>query len=239
MKAALYDVRIEHVRTEPLRNAFRYRSYLWLVDVDAAPVPPRGLGALAVFSASDHFGDPAATIRQNVTTFCRARGIEVTGEIRMLTHARVLGYVFNPLSVFWCHDATGQLLCTIAEVHNTYGERHCYLLRPDERGRAVTEKEFYVSPFYPVDGRYQMSVPEPAERLDVTIVLHRDGARPFVASMRGRRLPATGRALVRLALRHPMAPLVGALRIRRQGVGLWLRGLRPSPRPVHHQEGVR
>ncbi len=79
----------------------------------------------------------------------------------MLSNARSLGYVFNPLSLFWCHDPDGSLRCVIAEVHNTYGGKHCYLITPDDAGRAETEKRFYVSPFYPVDGFYRMSVAEP------------------------------------------------------------------------------
>ncbi len=146
--------------------------------------------------------------------------------------------VFNPLSVFWCHDASGACTSVVAEVHNTYGERHAYLLNTDDRGRADTVKAFYVSPFYAVDGTYRMSLPEPAEELSLTIALHRDAAKPFVASVRGRRIAATRRALLAAAIRHPMAPLVVALRIRRQGFGLWRRGLRPIARPPHHQEGV-
>ncbi len=96
----------------------------------------------------------------------------------MLANARSLGYVFNPLSLFWCHDPDGELVCVIAEVRNTYGGRHCYLLHTDDAGRAETEKAFYVSPFYPVDGYYRMSVPEPGERLGVTITLHRPAGAP-------------------------------------------------------------
>jgi DUF1365 family protein len=238
-RTALYDVRVEHVRSEPIRNVFGYGGYQWLVDLDALPSLPPGLRALARFEARDHLGDPTRSIRDNVVGFLATQQIFVgTGRIRMLTQARVLGYVFNPLSVYWCHDDTGALVCVVAEVHNTYGERHAYVLHTDERGRAETEKAFYVSPFYPVEGAYRMSLPEPGEALDLTITLHREGARPFVASVRGRRVRASTLAILRTLLRHPIAPLVGAIRIRRQGIGLWIRGLRPEPRPDHHQEGV-
>ncbi len=98
--------------------------------------------------------------------------------VMMLTQPRSLGYVFNPLTLFWCHDPSGALAAVIAEVHNTYGERHAYFIRPDSLGRAQTPKEFYVSPFYPVDGHYQMSLPEPDDQLAVTITLHRPDSRP-------------------------------------------------------------
>jgi len=241
MSPALYEVGIEHVRTEPLRNAFHYGGYQWLVDLDAIPRPPWPLRWLVAFDPRDHLGRPDRGIRENVDAFLAAHDVALPGgRIVMLSQPRVLGYVFNPLTVFWCYASDGTLACTLAEVHNTYGQRHCYLLRTDERGRAATAKEFYVSPFFPVAGEYRMTLPEPDDRLDVTIALHPDGdaARPFVARMHGRRIAYSSGALLRLATRHPVAPLLGALRIRRQGIALWRRGLRPFPRPDHHQEGV-
>jgi len=115
----------------------------------------------------------------------------------MLAHARVLGYVFNPLTVFWCHRAYGTLACVIAEVHNTYGQRHAYLVRTDDRGRARTEKELYVSPYHPVDGWYQMSLPLPGTRLALSVTLHRPNGHRFVASVQGTAMPATRSALLR------------------------------------------
>jgi hypothetical protein len=133
----------------------------------------------------------------------------------------------------------------VAEVHNTYRERHAYLLHTDERGRAEVPKQFYVSPFYPVDGRYQMSLPEPGDRLALSIVLHRDSGpesntEKFSAGVRGRAVPATARTLAAAAFRHPWSTIVVSARIRWQGSRLYLRGLRPVPRPAHQpQEGVQ
>jgi DUF1365 family protein len=158
----------------------------------------------------------------------------------MLTHARVLGYVFNPLTVYWCHAADGALACVVAEVHNTYGQRHCYLLRTDARGRAEVAKEFYVSPFYPVDGSYRMSLPEPGDRLSLTIALHRPGEAPFVASVRGHRRAATPAGLLAAAARHPWSTAAVTARIHAQGLRLYARGLRVARRPRHcPQEGVQ
>ena len=125
------------MRTTPVRNAFRYRSYQWLVDLDALPPLPVLLRPFARFDARDHLGDPGRSLRENVDSYLADNGIDLRGgRIRMLANARVLGYVFNPLTVFWCHAPDGSLRCVIAEVHNTYGERHRYLLLTDERGRA-------------------------------------------------------------------------------------------------------
>ena len=116
-------------------------------------------------------------------------------------------------------------------MHNTYGERHAYLLRPDDAGRAQADKEFYVSPFFEVSGRYLMRFSAPGPRLQITMALRQDGATPFTARVRGTARPAT---VALRARRHPALPLmslrVSAL-IRLQGVKLWLRRLPVVPRP--------
>ena len=234
--ARIYECRITHARTVPIRNVFTYRSYLWLVDLDRLP----RTRLLAGFSARDHLGDPRRGIRDNLDRFLAGHGVDRPHRVLMLAHARVLGYVFNPLTVYWCHRADGTLACVVAEVHNTYGQRHAYLLHTDDRGRAQVPKEFYVSPYYPVDGRYRMSLPRPGARLALSVVLDRPDGSSLTASVRGRGVPATPRALIGAAARHPWSTAAVAARIRWQGLKLHLRGLRPVPRPGHlPQEGVQ
>jgi len=239
--AALYECRISHIRAAPLRNEFTYRSYQWLVDLDQLPRLGPVLRLLAGFSARDHLGDPRRSIRANLDQYLAGHDIDLHGgRVLMLTNARVLGYVFNPLTVYWCHDPDGPLRCVVAEVHNTYGQRHAYLLHPDDHGRARTPKEFYVSPFYPVDGGYRMSLPEPGPRLRLSVVLERPDGTSFVASVQGRRQPASRLALLRAAARHPWPTAAVSARIRVQGIRLYLRGLPIAPRPRHQpQEGVQ
>ncbi|WP_455355080.1 DUF1365 domain-containing protein [Streptomyces sp. SYSU K217416] len=238
---ALYTCTVGHTRTAPVRHAFRHRTYLWLIDPDRPPQLPRPLRPLARFDARDHFGGTEPTIRAGLEKFLAGHGLDLTGgSVRMLAHARVLGHVFNPLSLFWCHGRDGSPLCVVAEVHNTYGERHCYLLRPDENHRASVDKEFYVSPFFPVDGGYRMRLPEPDERLDLTVQLERAGARPFTATVRGERRPAGPLALLRAAVRHPLSTAAVSAGIRLHGIRLYLRGLPVQPRPRHRpQEGMK
>jgi len=178
-----------------------------------------------------------------VDAFLAANGIDLRGgHVLMLANARVFGHVFNPLSVFWCHHPDGALRCVIAEVHNTYGERHCYLFTPDATGRAEFAKEFYVSPFYPVDGQYVMRLPEPGGsgwRCRWSCVAARtDHSWPPCAAADAWRGTAT---LLHAALRVPLATLTVAAQIRYQGIKLWARRLPVVPRPEHHrqEEGVR
>jgi DUF1365 family protein len=231
-RASLYTCRVRHVRQSPVRNDFTYRTFLWLVDLDDLPRLPGPLRPLAGFNSKDHLGDPAATIRANVEEFLAGKKINLRGgKVLMLANARVFGYVFNPLTVYWCHNRDGALVCVIAEVHNTYGQRHCYLLKPDARGRISTDKQFYVSPFNAVDGVYQMLLPEPDGRLALSIRLKLPGQPLFVATLRGEQRPGTAANLVRLNARFPLSTLVISARIRWQGVKLYLRGLPVVPRP--------
>lgn len=239
MNAALYPCRVAHARATPLSHHFTYRTYMWLVDVDDLPGRNWASRLVANFRSKDHLGDPARSIRQNVDAFLALHGRGAPARIMLLTNAAVAGYVFNPISVYWLYDEANMPTGTIVEVHNTYGDRHAYLVDTDSKGRATTDKQMYVSPFNDVSGHYQLALPQPDDRLALTVTLHRDGAAPFAASVRGRRLPATWRAVAMTALRYPLAPLVNALRIRRHGIELWARRLPIVPRPAHTQAGVR
>jgi predicted NAD/FAD-binding protein/DUF1365 family protein len=225
----VYRSTISHTRRTPLKHRFRNTTHLWLVDLDDLP----DHGVLGRFEARDHLGDPARSIRENVEAFLAREGVVATGgRILMAANARALGYCFNPISVFWCFDAEGGLAATVVEVHNTYGDRHAYLVHPDERGRAVIAKQMYVSPFHGVDGHYEVTVPVPGERLHIGVRLVTGDGTVFDASLRGRPTDAG-------PLRAAPAALLGAARIRLHGVWLWLRRLPIQPRPPHHQEGVR
>ncbi|PPK66682.1 DUF1365 domain-containing protein [Actinokineospora auranticolor] len=240
MTAALYDARVRHVRFERRHGDFTHPVYLWLVDLDDLPRLPRWLRPFARFEARDHLGDPARSIKQNLLAWLAGQGVEVTGRVLMLANARVLGHVFNPITVYWVHDADGAVECVVAEVHNTYGERHCYLLRTDHAGRARVDKEFYVSPFLEMGGHYRMRLPEPGDRLALTVTLRQGGTTPFTATLTGTRLAATPAAVARMVLRRPLMPHRVTALIRAHGIALWLRRIPVVRRPRHaRQEGVQ
>lgn len=207
----LYEVSVHHSRQAPIRNTFRYGSYMWLFDLAS---PPRG------YRAEDHLDVPDEL---------QGAGISAT-RIVVLTNVRVLGYVFNPISIYWCYGSSGQLLAHVAEVHNTYGSRHAYVLPIGDGSDAVVSKEMPVSPFYPVDGSYRIRISEPGERMAVSVFLERPGAPPFRAGLSGRRREATTANLLRSMIRYPAAPLRGRALIQLQGLRLWRRGLEVQPR---------
>jgi uncharacterized protein len=238
---ALVVGQVTHRRPGPVRHAFRHRVYQWLIDLDSVPRQRWYLRPFANFNSEDHLGDPRLTIKGNIESYLARGGIDLgdRGRVLMLANARVLGHVFDPLSVFWCYDSSGRLVCVVAEVHNTYGERHAYLLHPDEAGAAVTGKHFHVSPFFDVSGTYELRFTLRPDLVATTVTLRREGTVAFSATFRGRPEPAIRRTLARLLIRQPlMTQRVSAL-IRVHGIWLWLRGLHVRAHPHHiRQEGV-
>jgi DUF1365 family protein len=210
---ALYAGEIGHLRLAPRRHAFRYRASYWLVDVDTLPQR----GGLARWC-----GQIRAADHVDVRRILEERGI-AAARIVLLTGARTWGYVFNPLSVYWCYDHSDGLGAVVAEVHNTYGERHAYVLTPDQMGEATVEKAMYVSPFNAVDGVYRIRVSEPGETVHVSVTLERPGQEPFVATLRASRRPFTTSGLARSSLCHPAVRT--RLLIQWQGLRLWARGM--------------
>jgi uncharacterized protein len=238
---ALVVGQVTHRRPGPVRHAFRHRVYQWLVDLDSLPRQPWPLRAFADFSSADHLGDPGLPIKRNVENYLALGGIDLGygGRVLMLAGARVLGHVFDPLSVFWCYDRDGLLACVVAEVHNTYGERHAYLLRPNAAGVAVTGKQFYVSPFFDVSGTYELRFTLRPDLVATTVTLRCHDAVTFSAAFRGRPEPATRLALGRRLIRQPFMPQRVSALIRVHGIWLWLRGLPVRAHPHHvRQEGV-
>jgi predicted NAD/FAD-binding protein/DUF1365 family protein len=211
----VYETTIRHTRRTPFTRSFTHRSHLWVVDLD-------------------DLGEPTSTIRDNVAAFVARHGIDLTGgRIVMAAHARAFGHCFNPISVHWCWDAAGRQVATVVEVHNTYGDRHAYLVHPDEHGRARTPKAMYVSPFHGTDGTYRLAVPVPHDgRLDLVVNLATADGAVFNASLTGRRTAVT-------PWRAAPAAIRGSLLIRMHGTWLWLRRLPVRERPRHRQEGVQ
>jgi uncharacterized protein len=217
----MFEARIRHTRRRPFRRDFEHRSHVWLVDLDALP----DHGPLGRFEARDHLGSPDATIRANVDAFLSEHGVDLTGgRVLMAANARAFGFCFNPISVFWCFDRTRDLAAVVVEVHNTYGGRHAYVVRPDAQGRGRVDKALYVSPFHGTDGWYDVAVPVPGDDLHVAITLHTDDGARFSASLAGRRTQAS-------PWRAAPAALRGAALIRAHGIALWLRRLPIQTRP--------
>lgn len=234
---------VSHTRRTPLVHTFTYRHYQWLVDLDDLPQLHRPLAWLARLEAADHLdgGRLGGGIRGDLERFCAGRGVVLAPDDRvlMLAHARVLGHTFDPMSAFWCLRADGSLRTVVIEVHNTYGERHAYLLDVDEGGRATQEKEFYVSPFNDASGQYRMRIELRPDHVAVSIGLRREGRRVLDAGLSGVPVPLSTRSLLSTFARHAFMTQRVTFLIRVHGIWLWLRRLPVMPRPQHSPEAVR
>ncbi|MBC7632884.1 DUF1365 domain-containing protein [Aeromicrobium sp.] len=238
---ALVEGTVAHTRRTPLKHRFTNRVYQWLVDVDNLPTMPRLLRPFSTFSAADHIGDPTDTIHANIERFCNAQGVDISGHrLLMLANARVLGHTFDPLSVFWAIAPDESLTCIVAEVHNTYGERHAYLLQTDDDGRQSVDKAFYVSPFFTVEGKYDLQFKLTPDAVSSTVILRQGGEAVFSATFRGTPRAATSGRLGKLLIKMPLMTHRTSVLIRIQGVWLWIRKLPVIPRPAHEpQEGTQ
>ncbi len=212
---ALYEAEVMHARSSPVRHTFAYRASYWLVDFDQLP-QPRGFARWFVrIRRGDHV---------DVRSLLTERGITAT-RVVMLTGARTLGYAFNPITVFWCFDEAETQCAVVAEVHNTYGDRHAYVLEPEDTD---VSKAMYVSPFNGVDGRYRIKADLPGPTVGVSVTLEREGEAPFVATLLGRRQSITGKSVILAVARYSGART--RLLIQWQGLRLWGRGLKVVPR---------
>ncbi|WP_338751737.1 DUF1365 domain-containing protein [Janibacter alittae] len=234
---------VSHTRRTPLKHAFTNRQYQWLVDLDDLPQHDWPMRVLTRIEARDHLdaGRLGGGIRGDVERFLANRGVvlDASDRVIMLANARVLGHVFDPLTVFWCLSPDGALRACIFEVHNTYGERHAYLLDVDGTGRATTEKAFYVSPFNDTSGEYAVSLRLDPGRVTVTVGLERAGRRILTATTTGVPRAATDGTVVRTAARHLLMTWRVSAWIRIHGIWLWARRLPIQPRRPHSQENVR
>ncbi|MGH3372630.1 MAG: DUF1365 family protein, partial [Nocardioidaceae bacterium] len=163
---------VHHRRRRPFTYAFSHATTMWLVDAtDPNAAFPRWLRPLASIRTRDHLADGDRPLMDKVRDFVDAQGLSWTAQrVLLLANARSLGYVFDPLTTYFCLDAHGRLEGVLAEVHNTYGERHCYPLSVDPAA-TTTDKTFYVSPFFAVEGRYDIRTRLTEDAVAVAITL--------------------------------------------------------------------
>jgi DUF1365 family protein len=247
--SCIYSGWVMHRRIHPKRHHFRYRAWWIFIDLDELPALDaklrffsRGRFNLFSFYERDHghdqeHGDGASDrpdMRADVEQRLALEGIDPGGgPMRLLCMPRVLGYQFNPLSIFFCHRPDGSLAALVYEVHNTYGERHSYAIAvapaDDALVRQSRKKGFYVSPFMQADLDYDFRVAPPADSVSVNISGSSSGRALIHAAMRGDRRPLTDGQLLRVFFAHPLVTLKVIGAIHWEALRLWRKGLRIYP----------
>jgi len=250
----IFFTRVMHRRLFPVQYRFDYRVFSLLLDIDALDRLPTRLrlgrfalfkGNLFRFDPADHGPRDGSALRPWVEALLGARGIDLDGgRIRLLCFPRVLGYGFNPLSLWYCEHRDGRLRAVIAEVSNTFGEHHFYLLanggQPiDWPLRDRAQKCFHVSPLMDMLGEYHFRLSEPSDHLAVLIRQYDDqGQLKLVATQTGHGEPLTDAALSRAFRRTPLMTFKVMVAIHWQALKIWLSGARYFPKPEPPRQEV-
>ncbi len=219
MNSRMFDCTVMHHRLEPLRHRFVYKVFMFYLDLDELDAIDAGLTFfsrnrfnLFTLRDRDHLTFHKSSIKENIREYLKSAGIDIgSGKIYLLTNLRTAGYVFNPVSFYFCFDEKGDPVCAIPEVGNTFSELKPYLLTRDSfrkgtfRERIV--KYFYVSPFFDLDTTFDFQLRVPGETLRIQIDDYKEGRKAFLSSLVGREKPLTDFNLLRSFFRIPFVTL--------------------------------
>lgn len=239
MNSCLYESRVAHTRLSPARHSFEYSVFYCWIDLDELGQVDRqtrlfGVNrpALYAFHEADHFESSPGNLKADIIQWLKLQDVAVPENcrIRLITLPRCLGYVFNPVTFIYCYDAQDQLLCGIAEVGNTFGEKKLYLLplqdTPAGGARARMPKQFYVSPFSDLDVEFEFELLPPNDKLNVRVDDFEDSKKVFLSTLFGTRRPLTTSQLTKLTAVCPAVTAKVILLIHWQAFLLWLKGFR-------------
>ena len=250
--SGLYAGVTHHARFRPRAHRLRYRLFMMLLDLDEAEALSKRLKrfgynrpALISFYDRDHLAGGDTPLHVQVRSELDRAGLDLQGgPIRLLCMPRVLGFVFNPISVYFCHRPDNTLGAVLYEVNNTFGQRHSYLIPvsaadagKDEIAQSC-DKHLHVSPFMDMAMRYHFRVSPPGAAVRLIVDAHDAEGPKLAACFRGERAELTDRAILKAFLAHPLLALAVLAGIHWEAVKLLLKGLRLKPNPPAPAEPV-
>jgi cyclopropane-fatty-acyl-phospholipid synthase len=255
MNSLIYQGEVSHARLSPVKHSFRYPVYFYAFDIDELPELARqnplfGYNQLrpVAIHDKDYLQANSLPLQQKLGQTLAEMGInEPLEKVVLVTSARYFNYVFNPVSFFYCYNSAQQLRCVLAQVNNTFGEMHLYLLdtataeNREGQLRFRIAKQFHVSPFFSREGNYEFFLTEPHRQLDNKIHYHRDEQLALIARLHGQAEPLTGRNLLRTLIKHPLTASLTMPRILWQAAKLYRqRRLPVNTKPVpNHDMTIR
>lgn len=245
---SLYVADVMHRRYFPQTYRFDYRVFSFLVDIDrieeATKSPVLSHNRFNLFSLydNDHGSRSGDGWREWIDTLLDKNGLSnAKHTIKLLCFPRVLGYAFNPLSLWYCYGKEGQLYAIVCEVSNTFGEHHHYVLHNDnqpyaDKVNAHKKKGFHVSPFIDMEAEYHFILSPPDESLHIVINEYQEQALMLTATQRGQRIPFNTSKLLSLFFRMPLLTLKVMTLIHWQALKIWWRGATFYKKPMYRSD---
>lgn len=243
MNSAIYEGTVVHARLSPTTHRFTYRVYYMLFDLDELDDLDRRLrwfshnrfNALSLHD-TDHGADDGRSLKEWIATTLEESGFDFElGRVEMLAFPRILGYVFNPISVWYCRDTDGVVRAVLHEVRNTFGDKHCYLSAVDATNPTQTfGKRLHVSPFMDMEKRYDFSLTMPESAVGIRIrESDAAGDEMFRAAFTGRRRELDDRSLLTMFVKYPLVTVKTIAAIHFEAIRLWVKRVpffrRPTP----------
>lgn len=252
LRSCLYEARVFHRRLAPKTHQFLYRVFLFGLDLDELPElarrfrfsPLLGINRPGFYGwrEADHLGKSSTLpVRERLTTWLQERGQPAPDRVFFLTNLRVLGYVFNPISIFFCSRADGTPLPSVVQVGNTFGEQKLFLVPPTGPTSFAWRgpKNYYVSPFSDLDDEFEFRLELPHDSLRILVDDFHHGEKILVSSLIGQRRTLTAARLLAYAVKYPLMTLQVITLIHFEALRLWWKKIphrRKEDRPELQQE---
>lgn len=254
LQNGIYIGNVYHKRHQPFEYAFKYRVFTLLIDIDEFEEASKRLKFFSfnrwnIFSlfTKDHGPRDGSHMRPWIESAAEEKGINLKGgKIFMLAFPRLWGFVFNPISIYYCYDQKGQLACVLYQVKNTFGDQHGYLIGVEENKETIKQscdKIFHVSPFIQMRSDYNFVVREPHETLDFAIHQFQTNgeetrSKILTATWDGTRYELSDKNILRATLKHPLMTFKVVVGIHWEALWLWLKGAKYTPRPAPPEQDI-
>ena len=233
----IYNGTVIHKRFKPKKHYFKYKVFSLLINLSDIEELNKKISFFSLnrfnlisFYERDHGARDGSSLADWVKQNLKANNIITENiEIKLLCYPRILGYVFNPLSVFFIYDKDERLISILYEVKNTFGEQHTYVFRVENENKLIQNncsKKFHVSPFIEMDCNYFFRILKPTDKISVIIDQYQSNEKILYASQDGIRRDFTSSELIRSYLKHPLMTFKIIIAIHFEAFKLWSKGIR-------------
>jgi hypothetical protein len=219
MNSCLYECTIRHERQIPKQYKFAHKIFMFYLDLDELPQlsefsPFLGYnqGRVYDFKDQDHISSGFSSVKENIRAYLKTQGVvALIHRIQLLTNVRTFGYIFNPVSFYFCFDSNDDPVCVVSEIGNTFGELKYFYLGPEKKSaQAFSDRQvkyYYISPFTDLDNQLDFKIQVPDERLNISIDTLKNGKKFFWSSMTGPRKALNSRHLWWYTVKYPWVTL--------------------------------